>query len=434
MSTILSDNLISVGYLLVWILTLIWYQRKNPHWDGGSTIIITYIIWATFSIFTINDPMTAKMYVYLPLKIFPYIFLYIMLMIALSPAIQLHLNPYDKIEHPQTRVLEWIAIMCIICALCQIPDMMKNPGGIMKLITDTDAGKDAYMDMIDNVGDSGSAISNLTSVIFNAFYDICVFIGFYLMTLKKRKIWIVYGLLVCMVIGFMDPLLSGQRSPVMMHLFSIILGFMLFKHLMPKKIVRGAKILGIACLILLSIPVIALTMSRQGNRAEAAIGTYITWYMGQCNPYFNNYALDDNGIRYGDRTINLVKRLIDPDTPKNYVERREKYHHLFIDDNLFVTFVGDFCIDFGPFLAALIILAFNCFILLKTRPENKEMKLHQLLLVYLSMSICIQGGMYLFSYSDTANLQIFMMLLLYAYLRYHEVLLRKFPIKLKLAQ
>ena len=431
MSTIVSDNLISAGYLLVWILTLIWYQRKNPLWDGGSTIIITYIIWAAFSICTINDPMSAKMYVYLPLKVFPYIFLYLMLMIALSPAIQIHLNTYNKIEEPRTRVLEWIAIMCIVCGLCQVPGMLSNPSGIMKLITDTDAGKDAYTEAMDNVGDSGSAISNLTSVIFNAFYDICVFIGFYFITLKKPKKWILYGLFACMVIGFLDPLLSGQRSPVMMHLFSIVLGFMFFKHLMAPKIVRGARILGVSCLILLSIPVVALTLSRFGNRAEAAIGTYMTWYMGQCNPYFNNYALDDNGIRYGDRTINLVKRLVDSDTPKNYVERREKYHHLFIDDNLFVTFVGDFCIDFGPYIAVVIFLIFNGYVLIKTRPKDKVMKLHQLLLLFFTMNICIQGGMYLFSYSDTANLQVLMIIMLYAYLRYHEVLLEKFPIKLK---
>ena len=44
------------------------------------------------------------------------------------------------------------------------------------------------------------------------------------------------------------------------------------------------------------------------------------------------------------------------------------------------------------------------------------------------MCICMQGGMYLLVYADTANLCIVALLGLYAYLCYHEKLLEKYPL------
>ena len=43
----------------------------------------------------------------------------------------------------------------------------------------------------------------------------------------------------------------------------------------------------------------------------------------------------------------------------------------------------------------------------------------------------MQGGMVLFSYSDTGNLIILIYALLYAWLRYHEALLKRFPLEVR---
>ena len=122
----------------------------------------------------------------------------------------------------------------------------------------------------------------------------------------------------------------------------------------------------------------------------------------------------------------MIKRLIDPSTPKNYVERRDKYPHLYIDDYFFVTFIGDFTIDFGPYLATFIIIAFGLIIMSRIRIRDGSIALYDLILLYFAVCVSIQGGMTLFSYSDTGNLRIVAFLMLYAYLRYHEKLLEKF--------
>ena len=428
MSRMLSDNLISIAYLLVWVGTLVWYQRKNPKWDGGSVVMLTYIVYALVSILTINDPVEVKAYIYLPLKVFPYIFLYLMLILALSPAIQYHLHPIKSIIDPNTRVIKILCWVIIITGVMQLPDIIFNSGGgFMKLIMDTDAGKDAYQEQLDNASDSGAKITNLASIVFNSLTDISVFLCFYLITLKRKSMWLIYGLLFSIFISILQPLISGQRGPVMYAVLTALLGFMLFKQFISHRIVTSVRKAGILLAIIILIPITAITLSRFSNRVEATIGTFMSWYFGQGNIYFNNYALNNNGIRYGDRTFNLVKRLVDSDTPKNFVERREKYHNLLCDDNLFVTFVGDFCIDFGPYIAVVIFLVFNYYVLRRTKPKNRKMKLHQVFLLYFTLCICMQGGMTLFSYSDTANIKMFVMIMFYAYLCYHEKLEQRFP-------
>jgi hypothetical protein len=159
------------------------------------------------------------------------------------------------------------------------------------------------------------------------------------------------------------------------------------------------------------------------------IAGFLNWYVGQASIYFNNYAFDTGGTRNGDRILNLLKRTIDPETPKNYVERRDKYHNLNIDDNLFTTFVGDFIIDFGLFLSIAIFVLFNLYVIYQIRPRDGTLRLHQVLLLYFCLCICMQGGMTLFPYSDSANLRVVVIFSLYAYLRYHEKLLEKYPLE-----
>ena len=89
MSEVTWNNILATGYLLTWIMTLIWYQYKSRTIDGGTAVMSTYVLYAIFSLFSLNDVMFADFY--LPLKVFPYIYLYVMLMVALSPTIYIHL-------------------------------------------------------------------------------------------------------------------------------------------------------------------------------------------------------------------------------------------------------------------------------------------------------------------------------------------------------
>ncbi len=432
MSVIESNYILSAFLILLWVITLIWYQRKNKNFDAGSFIIVMYIIYAVFSIMTINDDSIPQLTNYEPLTLFPYLYLYVMMMIALTPAIYHHTNSTDSIEYPQSNILRIIATIIIVVAILNLPGIVSDfRNGLMSIFTDAEAGKKAYMEQIDNASNVGGAIRNIPAILFNSFSDIGIFLLFYFMTMSKKNHKIIYGLLFANVINLIMPVMRGQRSGVALAFLTIICGYFLFKQYLSKRLNKVIKKIGIVFIAIFTLPVAAITISRFGSE-KAGVATFINWYIGQGNIYFNNHALDDNGLRYGDRTLNLFKRLVDSKTSMNYVERRETYSKLKINDEVFSTFVGDFTIDFGPFFAVIIFIVFNFFVIYsfqKNKTNNNKIKLHQLLLLYFTVCISAQGGMYLFSYSDTRNLNIIVLALLYYYLKYHEALLEKFPLK-----
>ncbi len=426
MTQVLSDNLLCLFYLLLWVLTLAWYQYKNHTIDAGTAIISTYVMYAIFSIITLNDDFFSV--AYNPLKLFPFIYLYVMLMIALAPTIYHHLNPPKSIAEPHTRIFSFISCVIILMAIFLVPEIIENFGsGVVKLFMDSDAGNDAYLEQIEDNADQGSKIRNIPAIIYNALSDFPIFLCFYFMTLKEKKYGLIIGLLFAIFIGILLPIVHGQRGGVIITVLTAILGYMLFKPYISKRINRIFKVFGLISVIILSLPVIAITLSRFGENA-VGVGGIVNWYVGQENLYFNNYGLDAGGIRNGDRTMFLLKRVIAPDTPKNYTERREKYHNLKIDDYFFYTFVGDFTIDFGPVPAFIIFVVFNIAVLLLIRPRDGTIQVYQLLLLYFTMSICMQGGMTLYSYADYNGFRIIVIFLLYTYLRYHKLLLEKFPL------
>ncbi len=427
MSEIILNNMLAGGFLCVWIVSLFGYQSLKNRWDGGSIVIVFYIIYGVFSIMTLNDPLFSI--AFNPLKPFPYIYLYVMMVIALSPIVIHHCSHNSEIEDPHTRILFFISIIIIACSIILMPKIISETGnGIVSIFTDPSAGKEAYMEQVEGAEGSGGAIRNLPAIIFNALIDVAVFIFFYLLTLKKKNIWILSGLLFSFAVNFLMCISQGQRGGLVISLLTLIGGYMLFRRYMSERINRISRNIGIFMSLLVSLPIIFITISRFDGES-GGVGGFVNWYVGQGSLYFNNYGLDPGGCRNGDRTISFFKRFVAPSTPKNFVERRDKYHNMEINDNFFSTFVGDFTLDFGPIGAFIIFIVFNTLIIGLTIERTQQIKLYKLLLLYFSLCISLQGGMTLFSYSDVSgNLRILNYLLLYTYLRYHERLSQAFPL------
>lgn len=429
MKPTLADNILVIFYFMMWVLVFIMYHKKNRQFDGGSVIIGSYICYAFFSILTLNRPITFfDYYEFNHLTLFPFIYLFVMLIIALSPAIVYHFHPANQIENPNTRIFYLIAVSSILSALFLLPDILMNLGdGFLKLMTDMDAGKDAYEEQMENASEAGGGLSNIPAIIFNALTELSIFVFFYFLTLKKKNIWIVSGLGFSILVAVLQPIMSGQRSLVIYTVFTVILGFFYFKEFLSHRVKRFVRSIGILGITMTIMPIIAITVSRFSNMRQSTVLDYVNWYVGQGNLYFNNYALDDNGIRYGDRTFNLLKRVISSDASQNYIERRSTFSNLYINDEFFTTFVGDFTIDFGPVVAFLIFIFFNALVLKLTKHKDGKLKVQQALLLYFTMCICMQGGMTLFTFSDTANLKMICFAFLYIYLVLHEDILAKFP-------
>lgn len=401
------ESLISITnlvlYVAVWIVTLIVYKKRKQHFDAGSVLLFSYLLYSIMSLllYIKGNPFTT----FNQIQIFPFIYLYLMLMLAISPVLKYNDNKILEIQKPNTNLLNIVSIIFIVASLAHLPTVISDfVTGLIKLIITSSGGQELYDDALYSSYSLGDGnISNFAAIISGAMSGIGVLLFFYYLTLNKPNILILIGLFLSGIIGILTSISRGQRGGIVETLFVMIITYFALRKFIPTKINNRIKIIGIFLIIAIALPFFALTISRFGNK-EGNSESSIYYYAGQANLNFNNYGLDDGGIRNGDRTFPLFKRILGFDNvPHNFQERRQKYPNLKVNDEVFITFVGDFTLDFGPFIPLLIFIFFTLFILTKTRIRNGTIRFHQLILLHFVMCVCMLGGMKLYPFSDVAG-------------------------------
>lgn len=417
------NNILLVLNIIAWIVTFAKYQKKERYFDAGSIIIFSFLLYSISSLFLFNDPFWSSEAGFNQLHLFPFIYLYLMLMLAAWPVTRLRKLKIIEIQKPTYLLFNTISIILIVCSLALLPEILpKIVSGLIRILFDSAAGLDIYNDTmhysnIKNIHDG--KISNLPAIIAGLLSDLGILMFFYYLTLKKRNRFITIGLLIACIIPIVDSIAISQRGPVLDRMVTIIISYFALRKFIPRNVNNVIKTTGIVLVVAITIPIIAITSSRFDRVGSGGSASSVFFYSGQQNLFFNNYGLDNGGIRYGDRTFPLFKRMLGFDNvPRNFVERRAKYPNLKINDGSFIGFVGDFTLDYGPFVAPLIFIFFTFFIVSHTRVRNGKILFHQLILVHFVMCICIQGGMKLFSFSDLSNLRIITIFIAYIAFRF----------------
>ncbi len=406
------SNINIILYILALGVTFVLYQKKKKNFDAGSVLLFSYLFYSISSLLLFN----TQFFYFGTIDLFPFIYLYLMLMLASLPVLVYDQNKIEEIQKPSTIFLNVFSIIFIIATLTQIPSIISDFRiNIVKLLTVSSAGQELYKDAMDNSVSTGDGnISNLAAIISGAFSNIGILLFFYYLTIKKPNKLILIGLFVSSIVILLSYISLGQRGLIVEILYIIILTYFILRKFFSEKINKIVKRVGIFIVLAAAVPLIAITNSRFDDTLGGSLSS-VYYYVGQENLYFNNYGLDDGGIRYGDRTFPLFKRMLGFDNvPANFWERREKYPDLIINDEVFIGFVGDFTLDFGPFVAPIIFIVFTLFALNSTKLRNGTLQFHQLILIHFVMCICMLGGMKLFSFSDVGgNLQLILYFIAY---------------------
>jgi oligosaccharide repeat unit polymerase len=409
------SNIYLILFVITWIVTIIVYQKKKQHFDAGSVLLCSYLLYSIASLLLYNSD--NQFYAFNDsIRLFPFIYLYLMLMLAFSPILKYDYKRINDIQKPTTVFLNAVCIIFIVASLAQLPTIISDFSvNIIRLLIDSSGGQELYTESLSNAYSTGDgSISNLASIISNSFGNLGILLLFYYLTLKNHSKLILIGLFYSCIISILTNISLGQRGPISAVLLSMIVTYFALKKFFQPKINKIIIIVGIILIIAIAVPLIALTTSRFGGSVAGSLSS-VYYYAGQENLYFNNYGLDNGGIRYADRTFPLFKRMLGFDNvPYNFIERRQKYRYLEINDEVFVGFVGDFTFDYGPFAAPIIFVLFTLFVLHKTRIRNGRILFHQLILIHFVMCVCMLGGMKLYPFSDTGgNLQLIVYCLAY---------------------
>lgn len=415
MSTDLS-NINLILYIIAWLLTYLIYKNKNKSFSVVSLILLTELSLSVISAFLYNDPLSYVK----DIKLFPFIYLFSLTIISIVPLVKVPYGRINIVKKPSNLLINTFCICFIFAALLQLPSTIMNfKSGVVTMMMDVSLGADMYSEHLSNADSVGDgAISNLPSIITNTFGDIAIFFSLYYISLKQKNRIFTIGLIISILVLLVQPISSGMRGQTVLRIISIITSYVILYKFYDDKLNKIVKIVLLVSLIAISLPIVAITVSRFGERDGGSLYS-VTSYLGQANLNFNNYVLDSNGIRYGDRTANLFKRLFVDNVPQNFVERRMKYPHMRISDETYSTYVGDIVLDYGPFVTPLLFIIVSFLICKSLRNVKGIIPFHKLLLIYFVSCVIMQGSFYLFPYSDVGgNLALVAYFLVYMVFRY----------------
>ena len=232
-----TDILYTTIYIAILCIMLWQHQRKiNNRWGVGSVILLSYIIYPIIGAFWFFEPIPLYISTTDKLKLFPFLYLALMLWIAVLPILRYDRQNINKIQPPTMAFLNCFAIIYTICALMRVPEIIPNiSNGIRMLLTDSGAGAILYSES--QILDSSytGVIHNLPAIIFNIFAPLSYFLFFYYLSLGKKYRWAIIGFVLCILIQATYSLSNGQRTSVTMAAFNIIVSYVMMKGMLSER-------------------------------------------------------------------------------------------------------------------------------------------------------------------------------------------------------
>ncbi len=354
-----------------------------------TPLVFVLALYGVISIVAISlylDPISD----YSDIKLWPFLYLFLFLFVSFYPLAIFERRRNKTFKRPSTILISLFSWMvCLVALLFIIKSVPKLGAASFSDVTNVAS---AYADFRgdDSANKDFGIIDGLNSI-FRFFYIFLLF--YYFSSSRKEKYIFISIFTVAVIVSVLLDLSNGVRGPILGTAFQVICALLLFLDsysiVVRKRVKRVMLVLSGFMIIAFSIITIGRFSSEQ-KAVENAMTYYAKSYASQSFLNFNQYGLDNGGLRYGDKTFPIVRKMMGLSYSKSYMERRNHFWQLHMDDSVFYTFIGDFTLDFGPVGAAailIIIFLFYCVFLKRRGPIS----LGQLIIVYIIFIKCANG-------------------------------------------
>jgi len=412
-----NDNLqLLIFNALLYILTFLLHQKIKRYWGVSSLILLLYVFVSLVGIDLFFHPYSE----YKNLSLFPFIYLYSMLMIVAYPILSINEKNVKEIQEPSKLLIDSLAwFVIIITIISSIPYVLKINNILDNFLNGSEFIRSAYNDTRDTVDQRGDNNFDIFGILGNMVMNLCPMLFFYYLSRYKVNKKIIIGLAVSFVLSLLPSLSQSARGTLGQTILIVFFLYLFFKNQITNKVKRIIRVIMVVILLIIFIPFAVITIARfdeKNSRGPNLMNYYIEYYIGQSFLNFNNYGLDAGGSRHGDRTATLFKQTLGFKTANNYEKRREKYENMKMDESIFSTYVGDFTLDYGPYVSTSIFIFLYAIFSRKLKMEDK-CTFSQFILYYILYTVCI--GIFLFPYSDLGgNLKIIFYIMLYFIFQY----------------
>lgn len=359
---------------LLYIVSLCFYYVKRKSFDTYFVLLAAYAITAILCLCNvIKNPA-----LYSDIHLFPFFYLYICLLIFLSPYKGLKLGKQVQVINSfPIKVLTWIYILSgFIAIYYTLPDatdlIRSGEWGMLRRRLYSDQDIILYHSLTEKLA------KNIHSYLEPFGIVMC----FYYLTLEKKNTFIIICAFTSYLgYAFLSSTLVASRGMVVNFMLQLALLFVLFKDSIANRVKRK---LGFASL-LLCIPLImylfAVSISRFGE-TDAASSTL--GYLGHSMLNFNQGVMSTmhdyaNGKYFFEYFINLLGG-------DSTIDLKALGY---TGGTGFYTFIGDFYIDWGPIGTVFFAILVSAF--LRSFTRKRRFKLSDLVIIVFFASYFMNG-------------------------------------------
>lgn len=410
----IMDFLVLVLASLVLFYVTIMAKRRYGVRNLGFLFLCFYLILFLLSLHLIGSPSQKGLFE--GQNLIYHLYFIFLLVLLVKPLLQFD-NYYQSIpvHYYSERLLGIVLIPIIFLCIFNIKDLYSEfTFGLVQLLTDEGYGSQLYHELREGqgLGQASSSGFNIVYVLSNVAKTVApFFLLFYIACKNKRKILLI-GLTLATLVSFMHSISIGSRIVIVQMGLEILFFYIFMSKYYSEAVRRKTRIIGLFFALVIGAGFFAITISRAISSKEDSPLLFVERYAATPVLNFGKYGLDPGGIRYGDKTFPLVKSVFTSNVARSYYERINKYKTLNLDESNFILFPGDFIIDYGVIIGSFFLFIAAIFFHSALKKRKKTLRLSQLSILYLLVSILV--GFYQYSLSDFLGNMKFIVLLLIA--------------------
>lgn len=408
MDTSVLDTIAIIINALCWVFASRLYVKKYKLSNLGSIYILFYTALSLMAVHLYYDHPDSVPYD--DQNLFGLLYLFSFILLFCLPLIKVSNN--KMLVHQKGHTIAYMAIVITALSVIGIGEDIKNFGsGMFQLATDDEYGAELYSELRNTSGSlngNASSATNYILVLSNTAKRIAPFFFLYYLSRPKINIFVFLGLALSTLLFFMNAISAGQRSGIVVGVMNIAAFYFFMHKYYRKRIQRIVKpiVISVGVVILGALSLITISRATALNSSNNSTFSFVESYACQSILNFGRYGIDPGECRYGDRTFPLVKSFFTKDVAKTYYDRVVKYKKLKINEKNFITFVGDFTIDFGPIVGAIVMLLF-IYMFTTTLHSSGNIGVSHLCMIY--MLINFLNGFYLYTLSDFGGNLVFLL-------------------------
>lgn len=338
---------------LLYLFTFIVVYRYKHNFDEGCFLLAIYLLTAIFNLLY----YPSHTYYYNNISLFPFIYLYVILMLFFRPYLISRKEIVNKITpiNPNSKQYKILYFLCIIYIVFSIISVYYSIGQIYENIA-----KEAWGEIYGNDDKYENPYVNVLDGIAKRYTDylrpVILLFSFYLLAFyyKKKKIQVLVIISSVIVSTLIAAAAVASRGNIINICLLLALCYIIFKNKIPYSIKKYIYLTSGLFILILSAYFLSVTAARFGEGSDSYDS--LLFYAGHSMLTFNDGIFNQTtnyswGSYFFSYFVNIfgfspIESKIDPKAT-----------------GLFITFVGTLYRDFSPILLFFIAIVFPMWVM-----------------------------------------------------------------------